>query len=169
MLDPFRENFTKLSISNKSMIYLMWIYWAGSIISSMFINIYVFKFNNEIYQVAYYNIIFFTSTLIWFSFVWYIMSILKKDIKNMYYIWYIFFMCSFVILFILQNKLFGTYIFWVLYGLWNWSFRNAVHSQELINIQSDSRYFYSSCLSAWKNIISIVLPLSISVIFLVLA
>lgn len=165
MLKTFSKNFKKLPDSNKSMVYLTWIYWVWSFIAGMFINIYVFKLHNSIYDTVYYNIIFLTSTLLWFSLIWYLMWILKKDIKNMYYISYVLFMLSFIELFVLKSTLTWTYIFWVLYGLWNGTFWNALHTQELKNIESENRYFYSSCLSAWKNIISIVLPLFVSMIF----
>ena len=59
MLKNFLKNFKKLPDSNKSMIYLMWIYSAGGIIAGIFINIYVFSFNKEIIDVLLYNAIFF--------------------------------------------------------------------------------------------------------------
>jgi len=63
MLKKFIKKFKKLPDSNKSMIYLMWIYSAGGIIGSLFVNIYVFSFNKEILDVLYYNLIFMISVL----------------------------------------------------------------------------------------------------------
>jgi len=63
MLKKFIKKFKKLPDSNKSMIYLMWIYGAGSIIGSLFVNIYIFSFNKEILDVLYYNLIFMISVL----------------------------------------------------------------------------------------------------------
>jgi hypothetical protein len=63
MLKKFIKDFNKLPKSNKAMIYLMWIYGAGGIIGSLFVNIYIFSFNKEILDVLYYNIVFLTSVL----------------------------------------------------------------------------------------------------------
>jgi predicted MFS family arabinose efflux permease len=69
MIKKFLNNFKKLPTSNKSMVYLMWIYGAGGIIGSIFINIYVFSLNKELIDVFIYNLIFLTTTLIGFSLV----------------------------------------------------------------------------------------------------
>ena len=165
MFKKFINNFKKLPQSNKSMVYLMWIYWVGSIISGMFINIYVYKINNSIHDAIIYNAIFYTSALVWFSVVWQIMWVLGKDIKNMYYLSYILFILSFLEIFLLKNTLVWAYIFWILYAFWNGSFWNAVHTQELNNIEDKNRDFYSSSISAWDNIISIIVPSIIALMF----
>lgn len=165
MLKNFVKTFNKLPLSNKSMVYLMWIYWIWSIVTWFFINIYIFKLNNSFEEAITYNIIYFTSTLLWFSFIWWIMSIFQKDIKNMYYISYFLFIISFIELFIFNQNLVWIYLFWILYGIWNWAFRNAVHTQELNNIENKNRDFYSSSISVWNNVISIVNPLLIASIF----
>jgi len=147
------------------MVYLMWIYAVWSIIAFVFVNIYVFKIHNSFKDIIFYNINFFTFWLIWFSFIWWIMSLMNKNIKNMYYIWYIFFTLSFISLLIFDWNLLWAYLFWSLYWLWNWSFRCAVHTQELKNIKDENRDFYSSSISAWRNILQIITPLIISFIF----
>jgi len=165
MLNKFITNFRKLPLSNRSMVYLMWIFWVWGIISWIFINIYVYKINNSINDAIIYNTIFFTSTLIWFSVLWQIMWYLWKDIKNMYYISYILFILSFIEIFLFKNTLVWVYVFWVIYALWNGAFRNAVHTQELNNIENKNRDFYSSSISAWSNIISIITPIIVAIIF----
>jgi len=165
MFKIFIKNFQKLSNSNKSMIYLMWIYSIWWIISWIFINIYVFQLNKEILDVLYYNLVFVTSTFLWFSLLWYLMSILGKNIKKLYYISYILFISSFLFLFIFNNSLFSIFLFGIIYWFWNWSFWCAVHTQELINIKDNKRDLYSSSISVWTNIISIFIPLLVSLIF----
>jgi len=165
MLKNFIKTFNKLPLSNKSMVYLMWIYWIWSIITWFFINIYIFKLYNSIEEIIIYNIIFFTSTFLWFSLIWWIMGVFQKDIKNMYYISYFLFIISFIELFIFNQSLFWVYSFWTLFWLWNWAFWNWVHSQELKNIDNKNRDFYSSSISAWNNVISIVNPLLIAFLF----
>ena len=64
MLKKFIKDFKKLPKSNKSMIYLMWIYSAGWIIAGVFINIYVFSLNKDLIDVLYYNAVFFLTGLI---------------------------------------------------------------------------------------------------------
>gem|GEM_PF-1338164 len=67
MFKKFIQNFDTLPLSNKAMVYLMWIYGIGELISSIFVNIYVFKINRLFENIIIYNIIFFTSTFIGFS------------------------------------------------------------------------------------------------------
>ena len=59
------------------------------------------------------------------------------------------------------------YIFGILFGLGNGTFWNAVHTQELKNIENQNRDFYSSSISAGQNIISIVVPFLVALIFYV--
>lgn len=165
MLKNFSKNFNKLPLSNKSMVYLMWIYSAWSIITWFFINIYVFKLHNSFNEILIYNMISFTSIFIGFTIIWWIMSIIQRDIKNMYYLSYILFIISFIFIFIFKWTLFWVYLFWILYGIWTWVFWNAVHTQELKNIENKNRDFYSSSITAWNNLISIVNPLLIALIF----
>ena len=168
MLKEFISNFKKLPDSNKSMIYLMWIYGAGWIIGSIFINIYVFSLNKETIDVFIYNIIFLTTTLIGFSLVWFIMSVFQKNIKNMYYLAYSFYISAFIFIFIF-NWYLWVYLFAVIYGLWFWMYRCAVHTQELVNIEDKTRDIYSSIISSGGNVINIVVPILISGIFFVVS
>jgi hypothetical protein len=55
--------------SNKAMVYLMWIYGVGEIITNTFVNIYIFKIHNSLLHIIIYNILSFTSTLLGFSFL----------------------------------------------------------------------------------------------------
>ena len=166
MITKFLQNFKKLPDSNKSMIYLMWIYNTGWIISTVFINIYIFSFNKEIIDVFTYNIIFVVNILVGFSFVGYIMSILSFNIKNMYYFAYIFYILAFLLIFSLDWYL-GIYTFAVIFWLWFGMFWCAVHSQELVNIEDKTRDIYSSIIYFWKTIINIVIPLLIALLFFI--
>jgi len=165
MLNKFITNFKKLPLSNKSMVYLMWIYNVWEIITWTFINIYVFKINNSLENILLYNTIFFTFCLIGFTFIWAIMSELGKNIKYMYYISYFLFILSFILLFIFNSNLFWVNLFWVLFWLWTWTFWCAVHTQELKNIENKNRDFYSSSISAGSNIVSVVTPLLVAFLF----
>lgn len=166
MLKKFKNNFKKLPSSNKSMIYLMWIYNAWWIVISVFINIYVFSLQKSIIDVLIYNSIYFSFTSIWFIGVWSIMSILGKNIKNMYYFAYSFFILGFLTIF-LVNWYTWIYLFASIYWLWFWMYWCAVHTQELVNIKDKTRDIYSSIIWTWKNIITIFMPLFISGIFFV--
>ena len=168
MLKKFIKNFKKLPESNKSMIYLMWIYWAGWIIGSLFVNIYIFSFNKEILDVFYYNIIFLTNVLIWFSGVWLLFSIYSKNIKYMYYLSYSSYIIAFILLFMFTWFLW-IYLFAIIFWLGFWMFRCAVHTQELVNIKDKDRDIYSSIISSWKNIIDIIMPFIISAIFFIVS
>lgn len=165
MLKKFYQVFSNLPESNKAMVYLMWIYAAGDIITWIFINIYVFKLHNSLAEALVYNIIFFTSTFVWFSGVGYLMSFLQKDIKNMYYVSYLLFILAFVEMFLFQWSLFASYLFGLIYAFWYGAFWNAVHTQELKNVEGENRDFYSSSISAGRNIISIIIPLFVALIF----
>ena len=67
MFRRFLDTFNQLPNSNKSMVYLMWIYGVGVIITNIFVNIYVFQISQSFSDVAIYNILFYTSTFIGFS------------------------------------------------------------------------------------------------------
>jgi hypothetical protein len=167
MFKNFIKNFNKLPISNKSMVYLLWIYATWWFITSIFINIYVFSLQSSVSQVIIYNIINYSWIITWFVGIWFLMSHLGKNIKKMYYIWYVLFILSFLSLFFLEWKLVWVYVFAIIFWIWDWIFWNAVHTQELKNIENKSRDFYSSTISAWDNVIKIFLPLIISWIFFI--
>lgn len=164
-MQKFLHSFRQLPESNRSMVYLMWIYSAGMIITNIFVNIYVFQINNSFTDVALYNIVFFTATFIGFSWIGTYMWYIWWNIKNMYYIGYVLFMMSFGLLFLLGETLLGIYIFSTIYALWNWVFWNAVHTQELNNISDINRDFYSSSISAWANIMDVLVPLGVATVF----
>ena len=166
MIKEFLQNFKKLPDPNKAMIYLMWIYNSGWIVASVFINIYVFSLNKEFIDVLYYNIIFLTNTLIGFSLIGVIMSILRKNIKNMYYLAYSAYILAFLLMFVFSWYLW-VYLFATIFWLWFWMFWCAVHTQELVNIEDKTRDIYSSIISSWKNVINIVVPILISIIFFI--
>lgn len=167
MLKKFISNFNMLPESNKAMVYLMWIYGVGEIITNTFVNIYIFKIHNSLLHIIIYNILSFTSTLLGFSFLWWLMSLWKKNIKNMYYISYILFIFAFVELLLSKWNLLGGYLFWIIFSFGNGAFWNAVHTQELKNIKNKNRDFYSSSISAGKNIISMIIPFFVSFFFLI--
>ena len=164
-MNTFFSTFSKLPKSNKSMVYLMWIYFVGVIISTTFVNIYVFQLQQSYLDVLVFNLITFVASAIWFVWMWVLFSILQRNISQMYYIWYVLFILGFLILFIFPYNLIWSYVFWFLYWLATWIYWNAVHSQELKNISDNARDFYSSSISAWSNIISVVIPLIISWLF----
>ncbi len=166
MLKRFFSHFNKLPESNKAMVYLMWIYGVGELISTTFVNIYIFKINNSFLNTIIYNLLFFSSTFLGFSFLWWIMSRENKNIKNMYYISYVLFILAFVELLSSRWSLIGGYIFWIIFAFWNGAFWNAVHTQELKNINNKNRDFYSSSISAGKNIIAMIIPFFVSFVFL---
>ncbi len=160
-----KTKFNNFPLSNKSMIYLMWIYSFWQFIAALFINIYIFKIDNDITNVIIYNIIFFASCLLWFSGVGYILSLYKINIRTMYYLSYIVFILSFIFLLLFKNNIVWSYIFWFIYGTWLGSFWCAVHANELNNIADENRDFYSSLISAGWNILQIITPLLVSVLF----
>lgn len=98
MFKKFLTSFNKLPLSNKSMVYLMWIYGVGSIITSTFVNIYIFKLHNSFAEILFYNMAFFSATFVGFSLLGWIMSVLQGNIKNMYYLSYVLFILSFLFL-----------------------------------------------------------------------
>jgi len=166
MFKKLLSKFIKLPDSNKSMVYLMWIYWVWWIIWNFFINIFIYQKNNSIEDVIIYNLFFILSTFIWFSILWYLFSLFRKDIKYMYYFSYILFIISFLILFINKELYFFILIFAILYWLWNWMFWCWIHTQELFFVKDKYRDLYSSSIYIWLNINGIITPLIVATIFL---
>ncbi|MFK7780413.1 MAG: hypothetical protein QM490_04755 [Candidatus Gracilibacteria bacterium] len=169
MFNLTKQKFNNFPVSNKNMIYLMWIYNFGNLISTLFISIYVFKLETNVSHVIIYNIIFFVTVFLGFVGIGYLFSILQKNIKNMYYISYIIFITSFMIMFFLKGTIIGSYIFGASYGLGFGIFWCAVHANELNNIKDKDRDFYSSLISAGGNILQIITPILVSIIFLIAA
>lgn len=165
MFAKFIKNFQDLPLSNKSMVYLMWIYGMGWVIGWLFVNIYIFKLNKEIIDVIYYNLVFFTFSFFWFSLIGYIISLLKKDIKNMYYFSYILFIISFLFLLFFNQNMTMILFFASIYGLGNGAFRCAVHTQELVHIADNKRDLYSSSIHAGATIIGILMPIIVAFVF----
>lgn len=166
-MKDFIHQFKILPLSNKAMVYLMWIYSAWWVITSIFINIYIFQFQKEIVSVIIYNLVYLTATFIWFSIIgWVLWWVLKRNIRNFYYISYFFFVLSFLIIFSFQEYI-GTLIFAVIYGLWNGIFRCWVHTQELVHIEDNVRDAYSSYISFGTSWIKIWVPLFVSIIFFI--
>jgi YQGE family putative transporter len=164
-MKKFLHSFNNLPLSTKSMVYLMWIYFIGVIISTTFVNIYIFQIEWSYFDVLVFNLIVFTSGAIWFIWMWILFSRLQRNVSQMYYIWYTLFILWFLVLFVFPHNLWASYLFWVFYWFAAGIYWNAVHSQELKNISNDARDFYSSSISAGSNIISVVIPLLISGIF----
>ena len=64
MLSTFFSTFFRLPRSNRSMIYLMWIYSLGGVITGVFLNIYVFKIHSSIEDLILYNLVFYTASFV---------------------------------------------------------------------------------------------------------
>lgn len=159
------ENYKQLNIKNKSLIYLMWIYFFWHIITWIFINIYVFKLFQNIISVLAYNLVLYSSALIGFSLMGFVISALQKNIKISFFLSYISFMLSFLVLFIFRDAHYMVFLFAFLYGFWFWNYRCAIHTYELKETSQEQRDFYSSIITAWENTLTILTPFLISFIF----
>lgn len=166
MLKDFKQKFQKLPASNKSMIYLMWVFNTWAIITAIFINIYIFNSHKSMLDLLFYNAINYILTAIWFTWIWFLMSYYHWNIKNMYYFAYIWFTLSFITIFLFQWYLW-IYLFAMFYWMWKWIFRCAVHTQELVNIEGKTRDLYSSFISSWSTLIKIVIPFAVAFIFFI--
>lgn len=141
------------------MVYLSWIYLFGMYIVSIFLNIYVYKLNGSVVENIFYNIFYYTATALWFAGLWYVMSLLRKDVKSLYYLSYMMFVLAFIWILVMKDTIIWAYVFACLYALWNGTFWCALHTQELKNIKDEDRAFYSSSMMLWKNVITIFAPL----------
>lgn len=160
------SKFNQIDQSHKSMIFLNWIYTIWTIISGVFTTFYVYKsFWNNIEILFYFMIFFFITTFLWFSGIWAIFAAYKKDIKNLYFVSYILFFLSFVVIFLSNFSIYFLFLYYLFYGLGNGAFWCAVHTQELANIEDKWRDKYSSIISSGDNIIKFLIPLLISVLF----
>lgn len=165
MFKKFWNNFKKLPESNKSLVYLMLIYFFWVIIANLFVVIYIFKLNDSINQLIIYSILNYTFIFVWFSVVWYLMALFNKSIKYLFIFSYLFFIFSFLILLFFWWNIIWIYLYGSLYWLALWLYWNWVHTQELFNIKNKNRDFYSSSISLWKNILEISTPFLVSAIF----
>lgn len=144
----------------------MWIYNLWQVVANIFISLYIYKINNNFFDIVIYNGIFFTAIMLWFVGFWFFATLKSLSIRLFYQIWYILFALAFMQLLFFDNIVW-IYIFSVLYGLWMWLYWNAVHTQELAYVDKKQRNYYSSFVSIWKNLIESLFPLIIAVIFYV--
>lgn len=166
MFNKFLNNFRALPESNRSLVFLLWIYYIWNVVANIFINIYIYKLNDSFNDLIVYYIFYFTFTFFGFAFVGYLMSVLQKSIKYLYYYSYLFFVISFILLFVLWESYLWIILFGILYWLWHWMYWNWMHSQELANIKNKKREMYASAVSIWKSLSEIIVPLMVSVIFI---
>jgi hypothetical protein len=167
MITSFLTAFSRLPPSNKSMIYLMWIFKAWSIIGSVFVSIFVFKLHSSIIDLIIYNAIIYMGLVIGFTGFGWMMSIFQRDIRQMYYLSYVLFIASYLFLFIAHESIISISIFGFIFGIWVGTFWNGVHTQELHNIADKDRDFYSSSISAGDNILTVVIPFLVAILFYV--
>lgn len=165
MLKKFLNKFKELSLPNKSLVYLVWIFFLWNAIVTFFINVYIFKAHNS-YPILLATTIFFglmsgISFILW----WYAISKYRKDIKFSYYISYIFFILSFISLFFFKNDLHWAFIFYFFYSSGYGLFRNWIHTQEINNITDKQRDFYTSSVAFGRNLLFNFVPFIISIIF----
>lgn len=142
------QKYSELNKKNKSLIYLMWIYAFGHIITAIFVNIYVFQTFDTVTSVLYYNLILFTATFIGFTPVGFLLSQLQKNVKISFILAYSFFVFAFFLLFFFRNFAPIVFIFSFFYGFAFGSFWCGIHSYELKETSKEQRDFYSSIVSA---------------------
>lgn len=160
------KKFQEIDKNHKSMIFLNWIYTTGAIISWVFTTFYIYKtFWNSIEIILYFLILSFVFSFLWFSWIWSIFALYKKDIKYLYYVSYVLFFISFCIIFLSNFSPYFIILYNILYYLWNWAFRCRVHTQELAHIKDSWRDKYSSIISSWDNLIKFIVPIFITILF----
>lgn len=167
MFQKFSESFNKLPSSNKSLVYLMWIYSFGALIGNLFIIIYIYKFNQSINDLIIYGFLHSISIFIWFGLIWYLIALFQKSIRYLFMFSYIAFIFSILWLLFFWDSYIGIYSYAVLFWLWIWMYWNAAHTQELANITNKERDFYSSSVAIWKNILQVCVPLLVALIFFI--
>lgn len=163
-MKKFFKNFSNLPNIYKSLVYIVWLYSIWQFIWIFFINIYIFKVNNNILDVFIYNLIYVTALVIWFSLLWYFVAYFKKNIKVLYYTSFSLLIIAFLSLFVIHWE-YKVFLFWILYWIWDWAFSAWLHTQELANIEDKKRDFYFSSVTAWKNVLWIFIPFLVSLIF----
>lgn len=167
MIKDFHLKFKQLPDSTKSMVYIMWLYFFWQVVANVFIWIYIYNIWQSFFDIALYNILLFTwafSAFVWF---WLSAWINKWNIKNFYYWSYFAYILSFLTLLFYWDSVLWVYVFWIIYWAWIWLYYNAVHTQELKNINKSLRNHYSSSVTIWKNIIESLFPLVLAGIFFI--
>ena len=142
MPQKFLNKLKKINKKIFSIILLKWIFTFGSIISGVFINIYVYKNFNSIESVILYNIWLYSFLFIWFSFFGILISKLKIDLKKLFYFSYFNFIVSFLILIFLKNLFLSILFFAFFYWIWMWNYYAAIGFYELRETKEKIRDFY---------------------------
>jgi hypothetical protein len=165
MLKNFQNTFQQLPSSNKSMVFIMRLYFFWQVVANVFIGIYIYTISKSFFDIAVYNILLFMWAFISFVWLWLLAWIYKWNIKNFYFWWYFLFILAFLVLLLNWGTKIWVYSFWMIYWAWIWLYYNAVHTQELKNILKKSRSHYSSSVTIWKNLIESLLPLILAGLF----
>lgn len=165
MFQKFLINFRQLPSSNISMVYLMWIYHFGAIITNIFSSIYVYRVHESLSTVIVYHIVIFTFTLIGFVGLWVLATIYSWNTKWFFTVAFISYIFALINILFFWETFLWVFLYGALNGLWIWMYWNAIHTQELANVSDNDRDFYSSSVSFWKNIFSVLSPFIATIIF----
>lgn len=163
----FYSWYQKLPPSNKAMVLLHWLHSVSSIFMGIFMIAYVYKINSSINDVVLMMALHFTWAFLWAFIVWFLAPFLKIKINDIFKISYIWFTSAFVYMILVSIYWISPFVFPLFFGFANWAFWLAMHVQELHSVKDDIRDFYSSTMSIWRNIATILFPLFTAFVFFV--
>jgi len=146
-------------------MFLKWIFTFWNIITMTFVNIYIYKLFDSFEYVTFYNILLYTSLFIWFSFFWYFIWKFNINIKKLFYLSFLNFLISFLLLFFINSDFYWIIFFTLFYWIWMGNYYCSIQSYEIKDISDKKRDFYSSILSVWIKVLYIIVPLIVSLIF----
>lgn len=152
------ENYNKLSDTLKGNLTILSANAFASILTKIFLNIYVFSINGSFYELIIFNIIFYVTTSSFYILSSFIISKYKIGLKNIFKYALPFYPLSFFFLVIAPENITSAYIFWVLGSIWRGPYFNVFNTYEYEFTKKDMRQYYQSL----RNIIFIVAWLLVS-------
>lgn len=166
-MKDFIKNFKKFDKIHLSLIYLLQIYSIWNTVWSLLMNIYVYKYFGSLNGLFLYNTIIYIFLFLGFVLISFIISWFKLNIKLWYYIAYLMFIIWFTMLYFWWKNEIIVYLFTFFFGIWSGSFRASNHYYEMSDIDVQKRDFYSSSVTLIKNIVTILVPFLISLVFII--
>lgn len=157
--------FNKLPHNNKVMLFLRWTTKMRNIVLNVFINIYTISIHNDISLLIVSNIIYFIASHSGYALNWIRLRFHPQSIKHNFIISYVLFIVSFIYLYFVKDYSRWIMSFYLVFWFWNWLYYFTTIYFEAGHLPEKMRDFYASTLKAWDNIVKIIIPALISLIF----
>ncbi len=141
----------------KKLLFSNMLFRSWKLITSIFLNIFLWKHTNDIQLVAIFNIVWLLSYNIFYTLFARIIKFNYRKLVNFIAIFLV--SISYLLLFLFWEKIIDYYIFFaILIWAWNWLYWIVYNNNEFDLTHSKNRWNYQWLKKTFKTIISIIVP-----------